>query len=168
MAVTTIPKVHFSIVAGGILQVSEPEDVTVMERTVSGKVEDYILKAAESIAKDYVYHLGQNFQKFESARLTFSVEHGVTFEQYNNPFLKESYERDSRPMLPIKKNLVDRQVCRVKPTEQLIDQVRSQGLDPNEIEFVDGAAMLLFGRGCIQPQTIELEIDPFFTVTEGS
>lgn len=165
MAAVAFPKIRFSIISGEMGRVNEPDHVRIVNREVQEGIGKAVVMLAESIAKDHVYHLGEEFRGAALARITFSVERGIVFESCTDPRLQECYFRNSQHVIPMPKSMAPSSVHQIDSTPELLDHV-----PPNlskDVVFVDATAVLLHEQGLDKPQTVELEIVPFIPLTKG-
>ncbi|WP_420420847.1 hypothetical protein [Simkania sp.] len=165
MAAIAFPTIRLSIVAGEMGLASEPEKVQIVNSTVSPEINEQVVDWTKSLAKDHVFLLGQEFQKPAHARITFSVEHGVVFEDCDDPHLREIYLTNSRQVAVVPKSFADKHVCQIEPTPEMIESARAQTSE--EVVFVDGISLALHMQGVTRPETVNLEIVPFIPLNKG-
>ncbi len=165
MAAAAFPRIRLSIFAGEEIQAKEPAIIPIAQQNVSEGINMEVVQAAKLLARNHAFHLGREFIKPVHARITFSVEHGVTFDCCSDPRLQVIYFKSGQHASAIPKSLADARVCQVEPTQEMLEQARSQTTE--EVVFVDRVALALQKEGITHPQTIELEIIPFIPAIQG-
>jgi len=158
----SIPKIRLSIVSGELGKVSDPNSVSIVRTEAEKGINEVVISLVHSIAKDYVFQLGEEFRNQAQARINFSVERGVVFEACSDPRLEECY---SQHAILLPKTEVKGPVWLIEPTPDMLEEPLPNSR-ADEV-LVDVASMILQKQGLEAPQSVELEIVPFIPLTKG-